>query len=279
MMPIPQAAPSLRIARFRSEVDAAIARVIDAGEYILGTAVEDFERSFAAYLGVKHVVGVGNGTDAITLALKASGVGRGAEVIAPALTAAGTAQGILATGAVVRFADVDDQTRCLDPDAVAAAITGNTVAIVAVHLFGQPCNIQGLRRVTERYGLLLLEDAAQAHGATIAGRKIGSLGSAAAFSFYPTKPLGAIGDGGAVATNDGVIAARVRALRLYGWEAPDRVSHVVAGNSRLDSIQASVLLALLPKLDAGNSERTSVAFEYGRALCGLQCRSSSSRSR
>ena len=269
MILIPQAYPKAKIARHRVIIDAAIAQVIEAGEYILGASVAAFEASFATYVGVGHAVGVGNGTDAVALALRALGVGPGDEVIAPALTAAGTAQGILACGADVRFAEVDGATRCLDPNAVAAAVTTRTAAIVAVHLFGQPCDMVGLTAVADRYGLALIEDAAQAHGATVACRRVGSFGRAAAFSFYPTKPLGAIGDGGAVVTSDPAVAERVRALRTYGWDGPDRISRVAAGNSRLDTLQAAILTALLPELDAANRERVAIATAYRAALAGL----------
>jgi dTDP-4-amino-4,6-dideoxygalactose transaminase len=272
MIAIPQASPQLRFARYRAQVDAAIARVIDSGLYVLGPAVAEFEASFAAYLGAGHAVGVGSGTDAVALALRAIGIGPGDEVIAPALTAAGTAQGILASGASVRFAEVDASTRCLDPAAAAAAVTPRTAAIVAVHLFGQPCDVVALAAVAARHGLALVEDAAQAHGASVGGRRIGTFGQAAAFSFYPTKPLGALGDGGAVVTSDPGIAERVRALRVYGWDGPERISRTAAGNSRLDTLQAAVLSALLPSLDKINGERRVIAAAYRDALAGQDFR-------
>jgi dTDP-3-amino-3,4,6-trideoxy-alpha-D-glucose transaminase len=269
LAPIAQACPALRMNRFGAAINVAIGGEIAAGAYILGPAVERFETEFAAYLGARYVVGVGSGTDAITIALRALGIGHGDEVITTSLTAAGTAQGILASGATLRFADVNRLTRCLDPRAVEAAVTPRTAAIVAVHLFGQPCDVVALGAIVDRYGLVLIEDAAQAHGATVNGRRIGSFGRVAAFSFYPTKPLGAIGDGGAVVTNDPAVADRARALRAYGWDGPERISRFVAGNSRLDSLQAAILSALLPTLETTNGERLTIAAAYLSAFSGL----------
>ncbi|MDB5582229.1 MAG: DegT/DnrJ/EryC1/StrS aminotransferase [Bradyrhizobium sp.] len=255
--------------RFRAAIDVAIGGEIAAGTYVLGPAVEKFETEFAAYLGARYAVGVGSGTDAVTIAFRALGIGRGDEVITTSLTAAGTAQGILASGATLRFAEVDKATRCLDPRAVEAAVTPRTAAVVAVHLFGQPCDVVALGAIADRYGLVLIEDAAQAHGATIDGRRVGTFGHAAAFSFYPTKPLGAIGDGGAVVTNDPAVAGRARALRTYGWDGPERISRFIAGNSRLDSLQAAILSALLPTLETTNRERVMTAAAYLSSFSGL----------
>lgn len=259
---IPQAAPSWRIRRFRAEVDAALEQVIGSDSYILGPKVEAFETAFAAYLSVEHCIGVGSGTDAVALALRALGIGPGDEVITSALTAAGTAQAILLCGADVRFVDVDPVTRCMDPKGVEAAITPRTAAVVPVHLYGHPADILSLVAIADRKGLALVEDCAQAHGATVGKSRIGTFGHAAAFSFYPTKNLGGIGDGGAVVCRDAATAARVRALRSYGWFDDKRISTMKAGNSRLDEIQAAILLVLLAHLDEGNNERRALAAEY-----------------
>jgi len=262
---IPQAAPASRIARYRSAVDAAIASVIESPNYILGSAVAKFEADFASYVGTTYCIGVNSGTDALAFSLRAAGVGAGDEVITTALTAPATAQAILHCGATPRFVDVDQRTRCIDPKAVEAAINPRTAAIVPVHLFGMPCAMSELTAIAEKYQLALIEDCAQAHGATTEGRRLGTFGHAAAFSFYPTKNLGGIGDGGAVLTSDPDIADRVRRLRNYGVTGDDRMIHSLGFNSRLDDMQAAILSALLPHLDEGNTERRAIAERY-RAL-------------
>ena len=267
---IPQAAPARRIARFRREVDAAVASVLDSETYIQGTAVASFEQAFAAHARMPHCVGVASGTDALALALRALGVGPGDEVITAALTFAGTAQAILHCGARPRFVDVDPATRCIDPAAVAAAVNRRSAAILPVHLFGHPCDMPALMALAERHGLAVVEDCAQSHGAALDGRALGSFGHAAAYSFYPTKNLGCVGDGGAVMTNDAALAAKLRRLNNYGF-ANSRVSHSLGFNSRLDELQAAILLALLPHLESGNAERRQVAARYRCLLahCGL----------
>lgn len=257
-----QASPPLRIARFRPEIDAAIARVLGGTEYILGSAVAAFEAAFAEHCGSRHCVGVASGTDALALSLRALGIGPGDEVILPALTFAGSAQAILHCGAEPRFVEVEAGTRCIDPAAVADAVNGRTAAIMPVHLFGHPADMPALREVADRHQLALVEDCAQSHGATLNGRRLGTFGHAAAYSFYPTKNLGCIGDGGAVATNDAQLAERVRALRQYGFAPGGRVSRSLGFNARLDAIQAAILLALLPHLAAGNAERRAIAARY-----------------
>ncbi len=256
---LPQAAPMRRIARYRAEVDAAMARVLDGGTAIGGEAVAAFETAFAAFCGVSHAIGCGNGTDALVLALRAAGIGPGDEVITVALTAHGTAQAIRLVGATPVFVEIDAATCTMDPAAAAAAVTTRTAAIVPVHLYGRMADIPALTALAARNGLFLLEDCAQAHGARVAGRQAGSWGHAAAFSFYPTKNLGGVGDGGAVVTSDAGLAARLRAQTSYGWTDAQRISTVVAGNSRLDSLQAAILLALLPYLKEGNAERQAIA--------------------
>jgi dTDP-3-amino-3,4,6-trideoxy-alpha-D-glucose transaminase len=263
---IPQAAPPRRIARFRSEVDAAIAGVLDGTEYVLGSAVDSFERAFAAYTGLRHCIGVASGTDALTLALRAAGVRPGDEVITAALTFTATAQAILHCGAIPRFVDVDIATRCVDPVGVAAAISARTSAIIPVHLHGYPADMTALMEIAERHGLIVVEDCAQAHGAILHDRHLGSFGHAAAYSFYPTKNLGCIGDGGAVLTNDPAIAGRLRSLRNYGFEDARKISASLGFNSRLDELQAAILLVLLPHLEAANAERRAIAARYRSLL-------------
>jgi dTDP-3-amino-3,4,6-trideoxy-alpha-D-glucose transaminase len=246
-------------------VAAAVARVIERGWFVLGPEVEAFETEFASACGARFAVGVGNGTDAIMLALRALDVGPGDEVIVPALTAAFTGLAVIASGAIPRIVDVEPDTLTLDPAACAAAVTSRTKAIVPVHLYGQPADMAGLRRVAERHHLAIVEDCCQAHLATENGVPVGTRSHAAAFSFYPTKNLGALGDGGAVITSDDAVATRVRRLRNGGQR--DRYRHVEAGvNSRLDELQAAVLRARLPLLRAWTDRRRQLAAQYRRQL-------------
>jgi len=252
-------------ARIRPELEAAIARVLDRDWYILGPEVEAFEAELAAYLGVERAVGVGNGTDAITLTLRALGIGPGDEVITTSFTAAPTVAAILATGATPVMADVDSVSRTLDPTAAASMVTPRTRALMPVHLYGQPAAMAEFRDLAARHGLALIEDAAQAHGAEYHGRKAGSLGDAACFSFYPTKNLGALGDGGAVVTNDAALAERLRRLRHLGQSAR-YVHEEPAGHSRLDELQAALLRVKLAHLDEWTAERQALAARYGKLL-------------
>jgi dTDP-3-amino-3,4,6-trideoxy-alpha-D-glucose transaminase len=263
---IPQAAPFLRITRFRPEIDDPISRVLGGNAYVLGPNVEAFEIEFASFCGVAHCVGVASGTDALALALRAVGVAPGDEVITSALTAPATAQAILQTGAAPRFVEVDAATRCIDPAAVADAITPRTTAVVPVHLFGYPCQMPTLMGLAERYGLSVVEDCAQSVGATHRGRKLGSFGHAAAYSFYPTKNLGCVGDGGAIVTADANVAGKVRSLRNYGYGIADRLGRQIGFNSRLDELQAAILRVLLPHLEASNQERRGIANEFSSRL-------------
>ena len=263
---IPQAAPQRRVARFRGEINAAVASVLGGHGYILGSAVASFETYFATYSGSEHCVGVASGTDALALALRALGVGPGDEVILPALTFAGSAQAVLQCGAQPRFVDVDPRTRCIDPAAAADAVNPRTAAIMPVHLFGYPADMPALMALAVRHRLAVVEDCAQSHGATLDGRPLGTFGHAAAYSFYPTKNLGCVGDGGAVVTNDAELAERVRSLRNYGFAQGERISRTLGFNSRLDEIQAAILAALLPYLDAANAERRAIAARYRSAL-------------
>ena len=246
-------------------IRAAMARVVDRGWFILGPEVDGFEREFAAASGAAHAVGVGNGTDAIALALRAMGIGPGDEVITSPLSAAFSALGIMMAGATPVFADIDPDRLTLDPAAASAAVTPRTAAIMPVHLYGQPADMVALGDLARRKNLAILEDACQAHLATCTGRPVGAFGAAAAFSFYPTKNLGALGDGGAVTTNDAVIADKVRRLRNGGQDR--KYHHVEFGvNSRLDDMQAAVLRARLPFMTAWTTRRRALAAMYRRDL-------------
>ena len=254
-------------AAIRPELDAAVARVLDRNWYILGPEVEAFETAFAAYCGVAHAVGCASGTDALSLTLRALGLGPGDEVITTALTAAATAGAILAVGATPVFADCDPPTRNLDPKHVEALVTPRTRALLPVHLYGRPAELDSLGTIAARHGLALVEDAAQAHGARWRGRPAGSIGLAGCFSFYPTKNLGALGDGGAVVTNDGALAERLRRLRNHGQSS--RYHHIEqSGNSRLDELQAALLSVKLRHLDGWNAERRAQATRYLAQLKG-----------
>jgi len=255
----------LRPAEDDAAVREAIERVLASGWFVLGPEVEAFEAEFAAASGAAHCIGVGNGTDAISLLLRAIGVGDGDEVIVPAMTAAYTGLAVLLAGATPVFADVEPAALTLDPGACEAAITERTVAIVPVHLYGQPANMPALHAIAERHSLAIVEDCCQAHLATCAGRPVGTFGTGGAFSFYPTKNLGALGDGGAVVTSDASIAMRIRRLRNGGQS--NRYVHDEAGvNSRLDELQAAVLRARLPLLPRWTARRRTLAAAYRRLL-------------
>jgi dTDP-4-amino-4,6-dideoxygalactose transaminase len=246
-------------------VRAAIDRVIASGWFVLGPEVEAFEAEFAAASGVPHAVGVGTGTDAITLILRALGIGGGDEVITPPLSAAYSALAVIMAGARPVFVDIDPARLTLDPAKIEAAITPRTKAIMPVHLYGQPADMRAIEAVAARHRLALVEDAAQAHGATSDGRAVGSIGIAGAISFYPTKNLGALGDGGAVITRDAQLAARVKRLRNGGQTS--RYHHEEAGaNSRLDEMQAAILRARLPWLGAWTARRRAIAAAYRSGL-------------
>lgn len=261
-MTIPAFDPRTPVLPLREEIDAAVARVLDSGAFILGPEVTAFEQAFAEFLGVKHVVGVANGTEAITIALRALGVGPGDEVIVPSFTFFASAEAIVPTGATPVFCDVDFATRCVTAETVKAAMTPRTKAVVAVHLFG---NLAPIAEI-EALGVPVLEDAAQATGALgpAADGKLaqaGTLGSVGTFSFYPSKNLGGFGDGGAIVTNDDRVADQARLLRLHGSRAKDTYLEV-GYNSRLDAIQAAILGVLLPQLPAWVEHRRAAAERY-----------------
>jgi len=247
------------------EIRAAIDRVLASGWFVLGPEVEAFEREFAAASGAAYAVGVATGTDAITLALRAGGIRPGDEVLVPAITAAYTALAVIAAGAVPVIVDVDPDTLTLDPTACERAVTSRTRALVPVHLYGQPADGDALMAVAARHALTVVEDCCQAHLATDRGVPVGTRGIAGAFSFYPTKNLGALGDGGAVITNDPAVADRIRRLRNGGQTS--RYMHVEAGiNSRLDELQAAVLRVRLAKLPRLTGRRRELAAHYRRLL-------------
>jgi dTDP-4-amino-4,6-dideoxygalactose transaminase len=265
---VPQAAPGAMYAARRDEIDEATRRVFERGSYILGAEVEAFEAEFASYIGARHAVGVANGTDALELALRALEVGRGQAVFTVAHTAVATVCAIERAGAVPVLVDVDEETFTMDPEKLAAAVRGfhsrrdlRPAAIVVVHLYGQMADMPAILAVSRAAGLKVVEDCAQAHGARLAGRIAGTWADAAAFSFYPTKNLGAFGDAGLVATNDERTASVVRQLRQYGW-SENRVSLLAGLNSRLDELQAAILRVGLRHLDADNLRRGAIARIY-----------------
>ncbi len=247
----------------RERIDAAIAGVVAARRFILGPQVAAFEREFAAYCGTRHAVGVANGTDALTIALRAMGVGPGDDVVVPSFTFYATAEAVPPTGARPVFCDVDPDTYCMSAETVAAALTPATKAVVAVHLFG---NLAPVAQI-EALGVPVLEDAAQAAGSRRAEGRAGALGSAATWSFFPSKNLGCFGDGGAVTTDDDEVAERVRMLRFHG--SHDKVTYEHVGyNSRLDELQAAILRVQLPALDGWGDGRRAAARHYERAGLG-----------
>lgn len=252
----------------QSEIDKAIAGVIRDSAFIGGEVVETFERRFAAYQQAEHCVGVGNGTDAIEIVLEAMNFPRGGEVIVPANTFIATSEAVTRSGCKVVFADVDPVTYTLDVADVHSRITSRTVAIIAVHLYGHPCDMDGLMALARESGLKLIEDCAQAHGAEYKGRRVGAIGHAGTFSFYPGKNLGAYGDGGAITTNDERLARQCRMIANHG--RVDKYDHQFEGrNSRLDGLQAAILTVKLRYLDAWINRRNEVASFYTTQLDGI----------
>ena len=249
------------------EINVAMKHVIERGDYILGEDVRLFEDEFAKYIGVAEAIGVASGLDALELALRGFGVGPGDEVITAANSFVATALAILAAGAKPVLVDANPATYNIDPAAIEAAVTPRTKAIMPVHLYGQPAEMKPILEIARKRGLLVIEDAAQAHGALYEGRRVGSLGNAAGFSFYPAKNLGACGDGGMVVTNDRAVAEKIRQLRNYGQRV--KYEHPVIGiNSRLDTIQGAVLRVKLRRLDQWNAARATHAAAYDSFLTG-----------
>lgn len=247
--------------RYRSEIDAAIKRVLDHGWYLLGQEITDFERQFAEFCGVRHCIGVANGLDALNLIIKAYGFGPGDEIIAPANTYIASILAISQNGCMPVLVEPNPQTMNIDTEQIEAKITPRTRAIMVVHLYGQAVQMEKVWTLAKKYGLKVIEDSAQAHGALYQGRRTGSLGDASGFSFYPGKNLGCLGDGGAVTTNDDDLAEKVRALRNYG--SHKKYENLYKGvNSRLDEIQAAILAVKLKYLDADNQKRREIAKYY-----------------
>lgn len=254
--------------QIQAEIDAAVRGVLGSGWYVLGPAGEQFEQEFATYCSAPFALGVASGTDAVLLALRAAGIGPGDEVITASYTAVATVVAIELAGATPVLVDIEPATYTLDPFLIEPAITARTRAILPVHLYGHPADMDAILAVARRHDLIVVEDCAQAHGARYKGRMVGSLADAAAFSFYPTKNLGAVGDGGAIVTRSREFAGRVKALRQYGWEQR-YVSETAGYNSRLDELQAAVLRVKLRYLESGNAARREAARQYRELLSGL----------
>jgi dTDP-4-amino-4,6-dideoxygalactose transaminase len=271
-MPIQPADPRSSYLAHREEVVAAFERVLEGGHYILGPEVAAFEAEFAAYIGATHGIGVASGTDALRVGLTALGVGPGDAVLTVSHTAVATVAAIELAGAVPVLVDIDEATYCMSPQSLAAMIEATKrshrlKAVIPVHLYGRPADMTSICRIASENGLLVFEDCAQAHGAEIDGRKAGSFGDAAAFSFYPTKNLGALGDGGLIVTSRDDVAEQARMTREYGWRQR-YVSDQTGVNSRLDELQAALLRVMLRHLDEDNARRSQIAGAYASRLAG-----------
>jgi dTDP-4-amino-4,6-dideoxygalactose transaminase len=267
---VPVADPGANYRAHSDDIDAAIDRVLMGGRYILGPEVDAFEEEFARYIGVRHAIGTGSGTDALQLALRACDIGPGDTIITVSHTAVATVAGIELVGATPLLIDIDPETLTIDAFALEAAIqhnSANVKAVIPVHLYGRPADMPAILEIARRHGIVVIEDCCQAHGATIAGRRVGAWGDLAAFSFYPTKNLGALGDGGAVVTDDPGLADRCRTLRQYGWRRR-YVSDSPGINTRLDEIQAAILRVKLRHLDNENAVRRSISQQYIDVLRG-----------
>jgi dTDP-4-amino-4,6-dideoxygalactose transaminase len=274
--------PKANYLAHKDEIDQAIDRVLNSGWYVLGQEVDAFEQEFARYLGVRYAIGVGSGTDALHVALRACGIGPGHTVITVSHTAVATVAAIELAGATPVLIDINPMTFTMDPNDLEdsikeqgnsrrSAVSGRLKAIIPVHLYGHPADMPSIMDLARRYGLYVIEDCAQSHGAAIQGCKTGAWGHLAAFSFYPTKNLGALGDGGAVVTSDPDLAERVRLLREYGWRQR-YISELQGMNTRLDEIQAAILRVKLPYLDGDNARRQRIAAAYSAALSSTSLR-------
>lgn len=262
MIPLFDTASNLQ--GLRPELDAAIARVLDSGRYILGPEVSGFETEFAEFVGAEHAIGVGNGTDALSIALLAAGVEAGDDVVCPSFSFYASAEAALTIGANVIYCDVDPATMNVTAETVAAALTPNTKAVIAVHLFGLPAPVDRLRVLADEHDFKIVEDAAQSVGARLHGTRTGALGDVATFSFFPSKNLGAFGDAGIITTSDGELAERARLLRHHG--TTNKQLHTMVGyNSRLDAMQAALLRVLMPHIDDWNAGRQEAAAAYSAA--------------
>ena len=257
--------PRAQYLELKEEIDEAISSVLNSETYVLGNQVEIFEKEFAAYIGQSFTVGVNSGTDALILSLRALNVGVGDEVIIPSFTAVATASAVVAVGAVPVYLDIDMETYTLDPDLLDAALSVKTKAVILVHLYGHPAHAKEVAEWCRSNLLFLIEDCSQAHGAEIDAFRVGTFGTLACFSFYPTKNLGGIGDGGAITTSDEQINLKLRMLRQYGW-AETRNSQVVSQISRLDELQASILRVKLRHFETNNNKRSALARTYSEFL-------------
>ena len=266
---IPFSNPSASYQAHKIEINQAIQRVLNSGWLVLGQEVESFEKEFAAFHGDNfYGIGVANGTDAIALCLRSLGLGRNDEIITSSHTAVATVAGIEQANCTPVFADIEPTTRCIDPCSIGKRINTNTKAIMPVHIYGQPCDMTAVVKIANEYGLKIIEDCSQAHGAEINDKKVGTFGSLAAFSCYPTKNLGGTGDGGVILTNCQELAYKIRSLRQYGWNNK-RESMVVGFNSRLDEVQASILRVKLKYLKDSNQKRRKIAKAYNDSFSGL----------
>jgi dTDP-4-amino-4,6-dideoxygalactose transaminase len=257
--------PAAQFRSYQAEIEEAIHRVLEGGRYILGPELNNLEKEFADYIGTRHAVGVANGTDALELAIRALEIGPGDEVITVSHTAVATVAAIESSGAVPVLVDVDPQFYTINPEQLEQVVTPRTRAVIAVHLYGQPADLGMILAFCKKHELQLIEDVSQAHGSKWNGRRLGSVGSVACFSCYPTKNLGAIGDAGLVTTSDDNIAHRIRMLREYGWRER-YVSDLRGRNSRLDEVQAAILRIKLRKLDQDNERRRQLAAYYINCL-------------
>jgi dTDP-4-amino-4,6-dideoxygalactose transaminase len=267
IMNIPQCNPKANYLVHKDGIDRAIAQVLESGRYILGLNVEGFEKEFAEYIGVRFAVSVGSGTDALVIALRAMEIGKGHEVITVSHTAVATVAAIELCGATPVLVDIDPRTYTLDPGRLEKAVTGKTRAIIPVHLYGQPAALEAILDIAKRHEISVLEDCAQAHGAYFGKKRVGAWGSMGAFSFYPTKNLGALGDGGMIVTNDPVLAENARLHREYGWKER-YISSLPGTNSRIDELQAAILRVKLLALDQENEARQKLAGVYEYVLRG-----------
>lgn len=266
---ISTANPKAQYLSYKDDINTAIQNVLNSGWYVLGKEVDLFEKEFAEFNGVKYAIGVGSGTEALHIALRALDIGPGDEVITASHTAVATASAIELAGAKPVFIDIDPEYFTLDPNLIESAITKRTKAIIPVHIYGQACDMDAIMKIAKKHNLKVIEDCAQAHGAKYDGKRVGTMGDAGCFSFYPTKNLGAIGDGGAVISNKQSIADRIKLLREYGWEKR-YISSKEGWNSRLDELQAAILRIKLKHLDLDNSNRKILADKYVKELSELQ---------
>ncbi len=280
---IPQANPKASYLAQQAEIDAAIQRVLSSGCYILGEEVQEFEKVFGSYIGVPHSIGVGSGTDALELALRGHGVGAGDLVFTVSHTAVATISAIERCGGMPVLVDIDPMTYTLSPDKLEQTVkefardresAKRMKAVIVVHLYGYPAEMPAILDISRKYEMVVIEDCAQAHGAMLHNKMVGSWGDAAAFSFYPTKNLGCFGDGGLVVCKDPELAARIKALREYGWQERYR-SNFPGINSRLDELQAAMLRVKLPRLDQNNDRRRKIAIIYNQALATTPIRAPS----